>query len=111
MEAKRDLARNYLITGEDQMTESNNEIETGVLTIVQCTNQLKEQNDAILSVTLTRMAVVPTQLDIANKYTLNDQQKFAFMIITNHLNGDRQFDSSMSYSFIYIVFNYVYHRC
>jgi hypothetical protein len=56
------------------------------------------------------MITAPTQLDIANEFTLNDQQKFAFMIITGHLNDDSQFRTGISCTFLHTIFIYAYHR-
>jgi hypothetical protein len=110
IEAKRDLARNYLITGGDQISDTNDEINTIVVTNVDSAIQAKGQVNVIPPVTSTKMITAPTQFDIANEFTLNDQQKFAFMIITGHLNDDSQFRTGISCTFLHTIFIYAYHR-
>jgi hypothetical protein len=110
IEAKRNLARTYLITGEDQISEPDDVMDTQAVNIVESATQPKGQINAIPLVTATTMVTFPMQLDIANEFTLNDQQKSAFMIITGHLNGDSRFHAGISCSFVHMIFNYVCHR-
>ena len=91
IENKRDLARNHLITGGNQMLELNNEIGSEPVAIVESSAQPKDTVNLIPTVIATRMTTITTQLAIANEFTLNTEQKFAFMIITGHLNGENRF--------------------
>jgi len=96
IEAKRDLARTFLIKGGDQMADSSDETETGVVTVIESSTLLRDQADLVPPVMATKMVAFTTQLDIAEDFTLHDQQRFAFMIITGHLNGDTRFHTGTS---------------
>jgi hypothetical protein len=91
IETKRDLVRSYLITGGDQTNEPNNVPKTDRMSILESSAQLKERDDSVPSVIATRMNTITVQVAIANEFTLNTEQKFAFMIITGHSNGDNRF--------------------
>ena len=97
IETKKEKARAFLITGEDQTLASDHEIENEVIPITEPTQQLSKQTKVISSVTTTRMSILTTQLDIVNEYTLNKEQKLAFMIITGHLNGESRFHAGLLY--------------
>lgn len=91
IERKRDEVRSRIITGEDESSEENDEAGIEVVTIVHPTTPINIQEDVVSSVTAIKMMPLTMQLDVANQFTLNDQQKFAFMIITGHLDGDTRF--------------------
>ena len=95
IETKKEKARTFLITGGDQTLNSKNEVENGIMPITESTQQLHKQTKVISSVTTTRMSILTTQLDTVNEYTLNNEQKFAFMIITGHLNGENRFRAGL----------------
>ena len=97
IETKKEKARTFLITGGDQTLNSKNEVENEIMPVIESTQQLNKQTKIISSVTTTRMSVLTTQLDIVNEYTLNKEQKFAFMIITGHLNGETRFRTGLLY--------------
>lgn len=97
IEAKRDLARNHLITGGNQISESNNVIDSEPVIIVGSSTQPKDTLNLIPTVITTRMTTITTQLSIVNEFTLNTEQKFAFMIITGHLNGENRFCAGTEY--------------
>lgn len=91
IERKRDEVRSRIITGEDESSEENDEAGIEVVTIVNPTTPINIQEDVVSSVTAIKMMSLTMQLDVANQFTLNDQQKFAFMFITGHLDGDTRF--------------------
>lgn len=95
IETKKEKARAFLITGGDQTLDSDNEIENEILPTVVSTQQPSKQTSVISSVTTTKMSVLTTQLDVVNEYTLNKEQKLAFMIITGHLNGESRFRAGL----------------
>ena len=110
IETKRDLARNYLITGGDQEAKSNGGTETEVVSVVESATKPKGQNNVVPSVTATRMVALAMQLEVANEFTLNNQQKSAFMLITGHLNGESRFRIGLSHGFVHTVSSYVCYR-
>jgi hypothetical protein len=55
-------------------------------------NNSFENYGSILPV-LTVMNNFPTQKSIADEFTLNKEQRAAFMIITSHLDGDSRYRS------------------
>ena len=65
-------------------------IQIEVVTTAIPTSPLKNQTFVVPPVTTTLTNPIPAKMDVANKYTLNHQQKYAFMIITSHLDGDNE---------------------
>ncbi|CAF1289252.1 unnamed protein product [Adineta steineri] len=88
METRRDQARNYLISGDDTLETPDNEIQIESVTAQIPTSPLKAQMSTVLPVSTIEAASLPNKSDIITKFTLNKQQTFAFMIISNHLDGD-----------------------
>ena len=46
------------------------------------------ENDGSISAVVSVTINVPTQKSIADEFTLNREQRAAFMIVTSHLDGD-----------------------
>ncbi|CAF1486450.1 unnamed protein product [Adineta ricciae] len=99
IETKKEKARAFLITGEDQTLDSESEVENEIIPIIQSTQQISKQPKVISSVTTTKMSILTIQMDIVNEYTLNKEQKLAFMIITGHLNGESRFRIGLLYTY------------
>jgi hypothetical protein len=97
IETRRDLARNYLITGGDEAAQSDDRIGTEAVTVIETAIHRQKQTNTIPFVTATRMVALATQLDVVNEFTLNDQQKSAFMIVTGHLNSDSRYSIGLSH--------------
>ena len=96
IESKREQIRNYLITGNGILEKRDDETLIEVVTNDIPTSPLKGQIITVPPVTTTTAVSFPTKADIIKDSTLNDQQRFAFMIITTHLDQDRQFHTSTS---------------
>ncbi|CAF4251337.1 unnamed protein product [Rotaria socialis] len=90
IEMRRDQARNYLISGEDSLEVRDDEMQVEVITSEIPTSPSKVNTTVVPAVTATISVTLPTKSDIIRKFTLNTEQKFAFMIITSHLDGDSQ---------------------
>ena len=60
------------------------------MTTVIPTSPLKNQMFVVPPVTAALANPSPTKMDVAKKFTLNYQQKYAFMIITSHLDGENE---------------------
>ncbi|CAM4822210.1 unnamed protein product [Rotaria magnacalcarata] len=90
IEMRRDQARNYLISGEDSLEVRDDEMQVEVMTSEIPTSPSKVNTTVVPAVTATISVTLPTKSDIIRNFTLNTEQKFAFMIITSHLDGDSQ---------------------
>ena len=71
------VAKDVLVTVMDENTTDNNTLENNNL----------ENYGPILPV-MSMATSFPTQKSIADEFTLNREQRAAFMIITGHLDGD-----------------------
>lgn len=89
IENRKDQLRNYLITGEDTVATRNDEKPLEVMTVDVST--ISSNNDAIAVPSVTKTVLISPQIksDIMKNFTLNDQQRFAFSIITDHLDQDK----------------------
>ena len=99
IESRREQIRNYLITGNGTLEKRDDEILVEVVTTDIPTSPLKGQITTVPPVTTTTAVSFPTKADIIKDFTLNAQQKFAFMIITTHLDQDRQFHTGIRHFF------------
>ena len=96
IEVRRDQARSYLIDGADTTEirddETQIEIVTAETPIVAeiPTSPFKMHKFTVPPVTMTTAAFLPTKMDVVRKFTPNSHQKYAFMIIASHLDGDNQ---------------------
>jgi hypothetical protein len=100
IETRRDQARNYLISGEGTLQFRDDETQVEVVATEIPTSPFKAQSIVIPPVTTTVAVSLPTKSDIIKMFTLNSQQKFAFLIITSHLDGDNQFHTGISHNFL-----------
>ena len=98
IENRRDKARNYLISGENTVQIRDDEVQIQVVAAEIPTNPFKAQTTAVPPVTITKAISFPTKMDIIKQFTLNSQQKYAFMIVTSHLDGENQIHTSIYFS-------------
>ncbi|CAM2727278.1 unnamed protein product [Rotaria socialis] len=90
IENRRDKARNYLISGGNTVEIRDDEVQIEVVAAEIPTSSFKAQTTAVPPVTMTTAISFPTKMDIIKQFTLNSQQKYAFMIVTSHLDGENQ---------------------
>ncbi|UJR12956.1 hypothetical protein I4U23_017130, partial [Adineta vaga] len=96
LKIERERVRRNLITGKHYKTddESNNDdIEDTVVTLINSTSSninIFDNYNSILSVASVISTTYCNQKTIVDQYTLNREQRAAFMIITSHLDGDKQ---------------------
>ncbi|CAF4345383.1 unnamed protein product, partial [Rotaria magnacalcarata] len=90
IENRRDKARNYLISGENTVEIRDDEVQIEVVAAEIPTSPFKAQTTTVPPVTITTAISFPTKMDIIKQFTLNSQQKYAFMIVTSHLDGENQ---------------------
>ena len=64
------------------------------------TSPLKEQTTTIAPVSAATGISFPTKMDIINNFTLNNQQVYAFMIVTSHLDGDNTVHTGIFLDFL-----------
>lgn len=95
IEIRREKARNYLISGEDTLEIRDDETQIEVVTTEIPTSPLKMQTIVVPPVITTKTVSFPSKTDVVKKYTLNNQQKYAFMIITGHLDGDNKIHTGL----------------
>ncbi|CAF1533958.1 unnamed protein product [Adineta ricciae] len=96
LKIERERVRRNLITGKSYKTddESNNDdMEDTVVTLINSTTSninVSDNYNSILSVASVVSTTYCNQKTIVDQYTLNREQRAAFMIITSHLDGDKQ---------------------
>ncbi|CAF4150183.1 unnamed protein product, partial [Rotaria sordida] len=88
IEGRRDEARNYLISGKGTLEIRDDETQIEVVATEIPTSPIKTRATRVPPVTTTNAILFPIKQDIIRQFTLNTQQKYAFMIITNHLDGE-----------------------
>ena len=88
LDTRRDQARNKLVVGEDNYEIRHDQAVVEIITTEIPTSPVKRTNNVVPPVTTTMAASLPKKSDTIEKFTLNRQQTFAFMIITGHLDGD-----------------------
>ncbi|CAF4149030.1 unnamed protein product, partial [Rotaria magnacalcarata] len=86
IENRRDKARNYLISGENTVEFRDDEVQLEVVATEIPTNSFRAPTTTVPLVTITTAISFPTKMDIIKQFTLNSQQKYAFMIVTSHLD-------------------------
>lgn len=91
---EKERARRTLITGSHDTADDPLDVHAAKHVMVTVMNPIsndnnsnQENNGSIPPVVLVRTNV-PTQKSIADEFTLNTEQRAAFMIITSHLDGD-----------------------
>ena len=96
LKTERERVRRNLITGSHNKKDdalANDSMEDTVVTLINSTNyntKIFNSYNPILPVASVISAIYCTQTGIADKYTLNKEQRAAFMIITSHLDRDRK---------------------
>ncbi|CAF4683910.1 unnamed protein product, partial [Rotaria socialis] len=90
IENRRDKARNYLILGENTVEIRDDEVQIEAVAAEIPTSPFKAQTTAVPPVTITTAISFPTKMDIIKQFTLNSQQRYAFMIVTSHLDDENQ---------------------
>ena len=93
LKTEKERARRNLMTGNYDKTDDTldyHAAKDAVVTVVNPNNYNRnnfENYDSILPVTSVTSSL-PTQKSIADEFTLNREQRAAFMIITSHLDSD-----------------------
>ena len=102
IETRKEKARNYLILDDHTLEILDDETQIEVVTAEVPTSLLKIQTTIVPPVIATTTVPFPSKVDIIKKCTLNSQQKYAFMIVTGHLDGDSPINTGMC--FLYHLF-------
>ena len=93
MKIEKERIRRSLISGKDSNDDNNildfNDVTNAVVTVVNSYDNRTnfEKNTSILPVLIVKNNY-STQSNIIDEFTLNKEQKAAFLIITSHLDGD-----------------------
>ena len=96
LKAEKERIRRILITGDHDNTDDTldcNAINDALVTSINSNNyslNTLENYGSILPVIAVATSY-PTQKRVADEYTLNREQRAAFMIITSHIEGDKLF--------------------
>ncbi|CAF4091258.1 unnamed protein product [Rotaria sp. Silwood2] len=101
IETRRDKARIFSISGEDTLEVRNDEMQIEVVTAEVPTSPYKAQTTMVPPVTATIAVSFPPKPDTIKQFTLNSQQKYAFMIVISHLDGENQLHKGKYYSIFY----------
>jgi hypothetical protein len=95
LKTEKEKIRRILITGNDghaDDTLDHDAVKYAVVTSINSNNYTSntlENYGSILPVVAVTTGY-PTQKSIIDEYTLNREQRAAFMIITSHLEGDKR---------------------
>lgn len=95
LKAERDRVRQTLITGNHDATDTSLDLRVARDALVTVLNPNGSDDTAMESYgsippVVSVPTTFPTQKSIADEFTLNREQRAAFMIITSHLDGDSQ---------------------
>ena len=93
LKSERERVRHSLITGDygkEHDTLDLNAVENAVVTVVDPNNHNTNefQNHGLVLPVVPASTPFPSKKNIADEFTLNREQRAAFMIITSHLDGD-----------------------
>ncbi|CAM4929119.1 unnamed protein product [Rotaria socialis] len=77
-------------TNENTVEIRNDEVQIEVVAAEIPTSPFKVQTTAVPPVTIISAISFTTKMDIIKQFTLNSQQKYAFTIVTSHLDGENQ---------------------
>ncbi|CAF1263450.1 unnamed protein product [Rotaria sordida] len=88
IDARRDETRNYLILGEDTLEVRDDETQIEIVGNEIPTSPIKTKVATVPFVTAANAILFPTKQDIVKQFTINIQQKNAFIIVTSHLDGE-----------------------
>lgn len=102
IENRRNQARKFLITGDATLETRDDEIEYQVEAVDIPTSPFKERTTIVPPVTTAETFLFPSKMDIIKSFTLNGQQKFAFMIITSHLDKDNEVHTGRFHNYLCI---------
>ena len=93
LKSERERVRYNLITGSYSKADDTldlNAVENAVVTVVDPnnhnTNEFQDHGSMLPVVSVATQ--FPSQKSIADEFTLNREQRAAFMIITSHLDGE-----------------------
>ncbi|CAF4200146.1 unnamed protein product [Rotaria sordida] len=87
LQAINNTDRFALLNGEGTLEIRDDETQIEVVATEIPTSPIKTRATRVPPVTTTNAILFPTKQDIIRQFTLNTQQKYAFMIITSHLDG------------------------
>ncbi|CAF4308170.1 unnamed protein product, partial [Rotaria sordida] len=73
---------------EDTLEVRDDETRIEIVGTEIPTSPIKTKVATVPPVTATNAILFPTKQDIVKQFTLNIQQKYAFMIVTSHLDGE-----------------------
>jgi hypothetical protein len=95
LKSERERVRRSLLTGnygKEDDTLDLNAVENAVVTVINpnhhTTNEFQNYGSILPVASVTSQ--LPSQRSVADEFTLNREQRAAFMIITSHLDGDSQ---------------------
>jgi hypothetical protein len=107
LKSERERVRRSLITGnygkEDDSLDLH-AVENAVVTVVDSNNHDANefQNHGSILPVASVTSQFPSQKSVADEFTLNREQRAAFMIITSHLDGDNRSRTGTSAEFTLI---------
>ena len=108
---ERERVRRTLITGSYAAADDTLDLdvpEDAIVTVRNLDNDNDDnnrENDRSIPPVLSVATNLPTQKSIADEFTLNREQRAAFMIITSHLDGDSRYRTGN------FIFNAIYLLC
>ncbi|CAF2052854.1 unnamed protein product [Rotaria magnacalcarata] len=79
-----------LLNGENTVEVRYGEAQIKAVAAEIPTSPFKAQTTAVPPATITTAISFPTKMDIIKQFTLNSQQKYTFLIVTSHLDGENQ---------------------
>ena len=97
LKAEKERVRQHFISGDYKKANDNSEydiIGDAVVTVMDATCYSSNPSTdfkPILPVAAVITSSFPTQRGVADEFTLNREQRAAFMIISSHLDGDKQY--------------------
>jgi hypothetical protein len=96
LKTEKERARRSLITGNYDKVDDTLDLYAAkdtVVTVVNPSNYNKNnlENDGSILPVASVTTNFPTQKSIVDEFTLNREQRAAFMIITSHLDGDNRY--------------------
>ena len=106
---ERERVRRTLITGSYAAADDRLDLdvpEDAIVTVRNLNNDNDDnnnlENDRSIPPVVSVATNLPTQKSIADEFTLNREQRAAFMIITSHLDGDSRYRTGN------FIFNAIY---
>jgi len=102
LKTEKERARRTLITGNHDTADDSLDVHVAKHAMVTVMNPISDnnnsnlENDGSILPVVSVATNVPTQKSIADEFTLNREQRAAFMIITSHLDGDSRCRAGIS---------------